>query len=382
MEATELFSAVVGYEEVFMTLGFIGFGLIGGSIAKGLKKKDPTLRIMAFSLNPSELEAAQEDGIVNVILEQAASPKIAECDMVFLCAPAEENIRYLSAVSNVMNETAILTDVSSTKEEICKAAAEMNLQDRFIGGHPMAGSEQSGYAASSDYLFSNAYYILTPLTDNQRLIDGLKQIAEQLQAIPVIVDAKKHDAAIAAVSHLPHIVASSLVNLVKGEDDEQQTMKMLAAGGFRDITRIASSSPVMWQQICQTNAAAITNVLDHYIQSLSEISECLKQQEKNAVPDQKILSLFEDARAYRNSINAKNKGAITPDYSFSVDIADEVGAISTISVILASKGISIKNIGINNARDHGEGALRIAFYEEDAKELAKQVLKRYQYDIR
>lgn len=367
-----------------MTYGFIGFGLIGGSIAKGLKKKDPSLRIMAFSRNPSELEAAQEDGVVNIVLEQAASPKLSDCDVVFLCAPAEENLRYLKQIVPLMKEGAILTDVSSTKTAICQEAKALGLGHLFIGGHPMAGSEQSGYQASSDYLFANAYYIITPISDDARLTDCLMGIAAQLQAIPILVDAERHDEAIAAVSHLPHIVASSLVNLVKEQDDDDQTMKTLAAGGFRDITRIASSSPVMWEQICRTNAGAITDILDCYIGMLQSVSDTLKgnQDEAGAAASEKIFEMFASSRDYRNSINAKNKGAITPDYSFSVDIADEVGAISTISVILASKGISIKNIGINNARDHGEGALRIAFYEEETEELAKQVLKRYQYDIR
>lgn len=374
-----------------MTYGFIGFGLIGGSLAKGLKKNDPSIRILAYSRNPSELEAAQEDGLVNIVLDSADSPKLASCDVVFLCAPAEENLKYLAVIAPLLKEGAVLTDVSSTKSAICAQAKALGLNN-FIGGHPMAGSEQSGYKASTDYLFSNAYYIITPVTDDARLSDVLTGIATKLQAIPIVVSAEKHDASIAAVSHLPHIVASALVNLVKERDDEMQTMKTLAAGGFRDITRIASSSPTMWQQICKTNAAAIDETLNAYIDMLRAVSEMLKQEvaleEKGDAnlsetdPTAPIYELFASSRSYRNSISAKNKGAITPDYSFSVDIADEVGAISTISVILASKGISIKNIGINNARDHGEGALRIAFYEEEAEELAKQVLARYQYDIR
>lgn len=360
------------------TIGFIGFGLIGGSLAKGLKKKHPELRIMAYSHNPSELEVAQEDGIVNVVLNDALSPKLTECDMIFLAAPVEHNIEYLKPVSELMKEGAILTDVSSTKTEICERAKELGLGDRFIGGHPMAGSEQSGYKAATDYLFSNAYYIISPISENQRLIDALKTVAADLQAISIVVDPVKHDKSIAAVSHLPHIVASSLVNIVKESDDKNHTMKTLAAGGFRDITRIASSSPEMWEQICDTNAKPLVEILDRYITMLQGISTSLKKD----TSDKTILHMFESSREYRNSIDAKNKGALTPDYGFSIDIADEVGAISTISVILASKGISIKNIGINNARDHGEGALRISFYQEEAEERAREILTHYQYDIR
>lgn len=359
-----------------MTLGFIGFGLIGGSIAKGLKKKEPGLRIMAFSKNPSELEAAQEEGLVNVVLEQADSPRLSECELIFLCAPAEDNIAYLEKIAPLLAEGALLTDVSSTKLDICERAKALGLGARFVGGHPMAGSEQSGYAASTDYLFSNAYYIITPISEESGPVERLKELAQKLQALPIVVDAQAHDEAVAAVSHLPHLIASSLVNLVQDTDNEAQLMKTLAAGGFRDITRIASSSPAMWEQICRTNAGPISAALSAYIERLQGILGILSS------PDDAVYRMFERSRDYRNSLSSINKGAIGADYSFSVDIADEVGAISTISVILASKGISIKNIGINNARDHGEGALRIAFYEEEAEQKAREVLKRYQYDIR
>ena len=242
----------------------------------------------------------------------------------------------------------------------------------------MAGSEQTGYAAATDYLFSNAYYIITPISENPALVDALRNVATTLGAIPIVVNAEKHDAATAAVSHLPHIIASSLVNIVKDSDDETQLMKTLAAGGFRDITRIASSSPEMWEQICDTNSKPLVELLDRYIAELQDISASLKKD----ASDQKILHMFESSRAYRNSISAKNKGVLSADYSFSVDIEDEVGAISTISVILASKGVSIKNMGINNSRDHGEGALRISFYDEESEEKARKVLERYRYDIR
>lgn len=361
------------------TLGFIGFGLIGGSIAKGLKKKDPSIRIMAYARNTSNLEVAQEDGIVNVVLDSPYSERLSECDIIFLCAPVETNIAYMEIIAPLMKEGAVLTDVGSAKIAVCEKAKELHLEDRFIGGHPMAGSEQTGYKAATDYLFSNAYYIITPISDaHPELVDTLRRVATTLQAIPLVMDAKTHDASVAAVSHLPHVIASSLVNIVKESDDSNHTMKMLAAGGFRDITRIASSSPEMWEQICDTNSQPLVEILDRYIAMLTDISSSLKKEKS----DQKIYHMFESSREYRNSIDAKNKGLLSGDYSFSVDIADEVGAISTISVILASKGISIKNIGINNARDHGEGALRISFYEEEAKEKAYAVLKRYQYDLR
>ncbi len=361
------------------TIAFIGFGLIGGSIAKGLRKRDPELRIMAFSKNRSELELSQEEGILNLILDRPDAEPIADCDFVFLCAPVRDNVLLLEKLAPLLKEGAVLTDVGSTKTEICERAIALQLSHCFIGGHPMAGSEQSGYRASTDYLFSNAYYILCPISeDHPELGEKLSKLSSLLSAIPILSDFREHDRAVAAVSHLPHLIASSLVNLVRESDDEKKLMMRIAAGGFRDITRIASSSPSLWEQICESNAGPLSEVLDRYILSLSALSLHLKGERREL----SLLSLFESSRSYRDALSSQNRGALSPDYSFSVDIEDEVGAISTISVILASKGISIKNIGINNARDHGEGALRISFYEEEAMEKALTVLERYRYDLR
>ena len=153
-------------------------------------------------------------------------------------------------------------------------------------------------------------------------------------------------------------------------------MKQVAAGGFKDITRIASASPEMWQQICMTNSGPIVSILERYIGSLNQILEELKSKDGDSV-----YQLFEESRNYRNSITDRVKGSIEPAYAFSVDVADEVGAISTIAVILAAKGISIKNIGINNNREHGEGALKIVFYDEASMNAAWERLEKYKYEM-
>ncbi len=153
-------------------------------------------------------------------------------------------------------------------------------------------------------------------------------------------------------------------------------MKRLAAGGFKDITRIASSSPEMWEQICMTNTGPIREMLNAYITSLQQILKSLHQQDSAA-----IYELFDQSRTYRNSISDVSKGSVLPDYSFTVDIVDEPGSISTLAVILSARGINIKNIGINHNREHGEGALRITFYEESAMNAAWEQLKKYNYEL-
>lgn len=356
------------------TVAFIGFGLIGGSIAKGLKRDNPRTRIMAYMRTRSKLEQAKADGVVDVILD-AADERLSQCDIIFLCTPVEYNSEYLRKIRPFLKDGAFITDVGSTKLDIHRTVEALGFEDVFVGGHPMAGSEKTGYENASDHLLENAYYIITPTKKSrQEDVERLIAAAEAIKAIPIVLDYQKHDLIVAAISHLPHLVASSLVNLVHDNDGPDEMMKRLAAGGFKDITRIASASPVMWEQICSANRGPIAFIMEKYIASLNAVLDEVRRGDSDA-----IFKLFEDSMNYRNSFTAASKGSLSPDYSFSVDILDEPGAISIISAILAAKGISIKNIGINHNREHGEGALRITFYEEEAMQAAWDNLRHRNY---
>ncbi|MCC8027764.1 MAG: prephenate dehydrogenase [Clostridium sp.] len=368
-------------------IGFIGLGLIGGSIARGIKRARPDVKIKAYMRTRSRLEQAREDGIVDVIMD-GIGEELRECDLIFLCTPVEYNARYLSGIRPFLKKGALITDVGSTKTGIHEEILRQGLTDVFVGGHPMAGSEKTGYENSTDHLLENAYYIVTPPSgqsngssqeireNGDRNTRRIVAVAETIGAIPLVLDYREHDKVVAAISHLPHLVASSLVNLVRDRDTEAGTMKQVAAGGFKDITRIASSSPEMWEQICMTNVEPIAEILEAYIASLSRVLAEIKGHDSRAV-----YRLFETSRDYRNSITDRAKGSVEPSYEFTVDVADEVGAISTISVILAAKGISIKNIGINNNRERGEGVLKIAFYDEAAMEAAWKQMEKYKYEM-
>ena len=371
------------------TIAFIGLGLIGGSLAKGIKRARPDIRIMAYMRTRSKLEQAKKDGIVDVILD-GIDEQLKECDLIFLCTPVEYNAQYLSKIRSYLKPGALITDVGSTKTDIHEEILRQGLTDYFVGGHPMAGSEKTGYENATDHLLENAYYIVTPpegldqsgsetgnippkYAENANRIIA---VAQTVGAIQLVLDYREHDKVVAAISHLPHLVASSLVNLVKDADSPAGTMKRVAAGGFKDITRIASSSPEMWEQICMTNVEPIADMLERYIGSLQDILSEIKGHQGEA-----IYKLFEKSRDYRNTITDRAKGSVEPSYAFSVDVVDEVGAISTIAVILAAKGISIKNIGINNNRERGEGALKIEFYDEASMTAAWKRLEYYKYEM-
>ena len=307
------------------------------------------------------------DGICDIEDE-----RLYNCDYLFLCAPVEFNVEYMEKIKDSLGENCILTDVGSVKSIIHEKVTELGLEGKFIGGHPMAGSERSGFSNSSDHLLENAYYIITP--GGEVALDRISDFTElvsSLGAIPLVLTAEEHDFITAGVSHLPHIVASALVNLVNLLDNDAQYMKMIAAGGFRDITRIASSSPVMWEQICLENQKNISTVLDEFIRMLIQIRCSIDNREAD-----NIFDMFASSKDYRDSIDIVDNSLIPRSYVLYIDVADEAGAIATIATILATEKVSIKNI-----REFEDGVLKIEFYTDAALEQAKVLLTKRNYKI-
>ena len=357
--------------------GFIGLGLIGGSLAKALKKIDSGCKIAAFTRTKATTQKALEAGDIDAICTSTHDPLFSQCDYIFLCAPVGNNIAALDDLKQVLNPDCILTDVGSVKTNIHEAVIRLGLTKQFIGGHPMTGSEKAGFSNAKEHLFENAYYILTPSADvPEGWVKRYHDLAAALGSIPLVLDYKEHDYITAAVSHLPHVIAASLVNTVHNLDSREEHMKLIAAGGFKDITRIASSSPEMWEQICLYNNENISKVMDEFIRLLTEARDRM-----NAADGAHIYKMFEDSRDYRDSFSSASLGTIKKTYRIYCDIIDESGAIATIATTLAVNGISIKNIGIVHNREFEEGVLRIEFYEEEPSKKAAEVLRQHHYQV-
>jgi len=369
--------AALSEEKLMTTIGYIGLGLIGGSIARAIRKIHPDYRQAAYSRTRASVDEAIADGVIDVALDQF-DPRFSECSIIFLCAPVRTNIGYFDFLKDVCGPDTILTDVGSVKGETMKAASEHGIGSRFIGGHPMAGTEKTGYANSTDTLLENAFYFITPGKDcPQELTERYENLIRSIRSLPIVTTPEEHDYIVAGVSHLPHIVASGLVNSVKNLDTDDERMKLVAAGGFRDITRIASSSPDMWQQICLANRDAILKVLDYYISFMDHARTFIQDGDA-----EKLHAMFSSSKNYRDSIDDVRKGSVPRLYLLYVDIADEPGAIATITTMLAMNQINIRNIGILHNRDFEEGALRIEFYEEKARDSANEILSRRNYHVR
>lgn len=282
-----------------ITIGFLGLGLIGGSIARSIRKNFPSCRIIVYSRRKNEdLLQGQKDGIISDIT-YSIDAHFSECDIIFLCAPVLQNIQFLEQLKPLINKTCIITDVGSVKGNIHKEVERLELEAQFIGGHPMAGSEKTGFANSSEDLLQDSYYLLTPCkTTAEEKVLFLKKILSGTGAIFATVDSGLHDDITAAISHVPHIVAASLVNMVRENDTPNELMKVFAAGGFKDITRIASSSPEMWESICLSNADSIDHFLSLMIDELTKMRSYIANEQGD-----EINRFFASSREYRDSIH-------------------------------------------------------------------------------
>ncbi|WP_051437714.1 prephenate dehydrogenase [Eubacterium xylanophilum] len=281
-------------------IGFIGLGLIGGCVARCIKKASPSTEIIAYNnrypdVKPG-LKQALEDGVISR-LEKSIEDGFGDCDIIFLCAPVRINVEYLAKLKNIIKPDCIITDVGSVKSNIHAAVTELGMEENFIGGHPMAGTEKTGYENSSVDILTGAFYLLTPTGKTPEFfIDTMKEIIDCCKCRAFVLEPGDHDMAAAAISHVPHVLSYALVNTVQDNDNEQQYMKQFAAGGFRDMTRIAASSPEMWQSIVLSNKDCIIEFMNSYIGQLEAFKKMLDEDDEKAIYD-----FFKKSKEYRDT---------------------------------------------------------------------------------
>lgn len=282
---------------LFDTVAVVGVGLIGGSLAMAAKRRGVARRIIGIGRSEQKLMRAKILGAIDeysLDIEQGA----AEADLIILCTPVRLVAPTLQRMAASLKEGAIITDAGSTKREVVEQCEAVTPPGRFfVGGHPMAGSEQTGVNAARADLFVGATYALTPGAGTDLAALGkMTEFAGALGAHVEILDPAEHDQVVSVISHLPHAIASALMRLA--EDSHRQTGKTfgLAAGSFRDLTRIADSSPELWRDICLTNADSIAESIDGLQQILEGLKSSLVARDGEA-----IERFFEQARQVRET---------------------------------------------------------------------------------
>ncbi|WHH56894.1 prephenate dehydrogenase [Petroclostridium sp. X23] len=352
----------------------IGLGLIGGSIAKALKERCGIDKIIGIDNNDNTLQQAIDEGIISVALNDV-STEMHQSDIVFVCTPVNKTIEWIQKAASVVPHHCIITDVGSTKAHLINQVEKLPEMFHFIGGHPMAGSEQSGYMSSKSHLFENAYYIISPCEKSTHDdIQILKELAECFGSIPIEIPPELHDKVTGAISHVPHIISAALVNMVKDLDTSGQYMQKLAAGGFKDITRIASSNPEMWHNICFSNKDAILDILDVYLGLLNTYKTYIE-----TLNGHEVFQFFADAKEFRDSFPSKVTGLIPGTYELSVDVVDKPGIIGEVATILGKNDINIKNINISNSREYEGGVLIISLPNRVSMDKSYEILIKYGY---
>ncbi|MDZ5471209.1 prephenate dehydrogenase (plasmid) [Bacillus sp. 31A1R] len=352
----------------------IGLGLIGGSLALCVKERHPKATIIGYDINGEQCRLAKMLGVIDEIASSIESVA-TEADLILLATPVREAERVIDSLSKLpLKDNVIISDAGSTKDIIVqKAACLKDKNITFIGGHPMAGSHKSGVTAAKAILFENAFYLLTPEDHiDPRIIDELKEWLAGTKAKFLIVSPEEHDYLTGVISHFPHVIAASLVHQAQQTSHDQKLVTRLAAGGFRDITRIASSSPEMWRDISLHNKKVLLSLLGRWQNEMNKIEKIITEEN-----GEELLNYFFQAKQFRDDLPIKEKGAIPAFYDLFVDVPDYPGVISEITGYLAEERISITNIRILETREDINGVLVISFQTEEDRERANQCIGSY-----
>lgn len=342
----------------------VGLGLIGASLAKCIKNQHPTYHLIGWDALASTRVAALEQQIVDEIPTDFASGA-SQANYIILAVPVKTSLNYLQELAQISLQSNILvSDVGSTKQEITDFATRFSFD--FIGGHPMAGSHKSGIQAANDALFENAYYIFTPLANTKHRVSELIDLVKGTKAKQIILSAQEHDQITGMLSHFPHILAAALVNQADSFNQLHPNAKRLAAGGFRDITRIASSDPKMWTDILLSNQNFLIQLIDQWQVNMEQIKNWLLSANQS-----EIFHFFENAKDTRDRLPIHSNGAIPGFHDLFVDVPDKPGVIAEVTSLLGQENLSIINIKILETREDIIGVLQITFKTQNDLEKAK-----------
>ena len=353
------------------TIYIAGLGLIGASMALGIKRDHPDYEILGYNRSQASRDIALERGMIDRATDNFAS-FAPLADIIILSLPIQQTLDFIEKLASLdLKEGVIISDAGSTKSAIV-ATADKCFADkpvRFVGAHPMAGSHKTGAASADVNLFENAYYIFTPSSlTTQDTLEEMKGLLSGLHARFIEIDATEHDRVTSQISHFPHILASGLMEQTASYAEEHEMARRFAAGGFRDMTRIAESEPGMWTSILLSNRETIIERIEDFKGRLDEIEQAISKGDEN-----QIWNFFNQAREQRQAMEIHKRGGVDSSYDLYVDVPDEEDVILRILELL--RGTSLVNIHINEEnREDVHGILQILFKNAQDLKRAEQVI--------
>jgi len=361
----------------FRRIAVVGVGLIGGSFAAATRALPKPPRVSGIDVDSDTRAYALEHGVV----DEALSPEEAleagvfgpgGADLVVLATPAAIVESWLERLGDAAY-AGVVTDVASTKSAVIAAAERALGPDAaFVGGHPMAGSEQSGIQAASADLFRGAYYVLAPTEHtDMNAYRRVHSFVASLGARVISVDARAHDEAVAIVSHVPHVTASALVELAKAHAGQGDELLRLAAGGFKDTTRIAAGSPELWTGICLDNADALAEGLDELRAVLGEFEEAVRKHDARSV-----YEWLARAAEVRRSLPAQWVPATERLTELLIPVVDRPGVISEVTTAVGRAGCNIEAIEIDHVSEDSAVLVLVLTDEGDLDKLLEDLTGR------
>lgn len=347
-----------------LTVGIIGLGLIGGSLALALKANcADECQVAGVDINKLTLQRAQEMGIVDTVIDNW---DVSSCDIIFICSPLPTIPELLARIRPSLKVGTLVTDVGSVKSPVMQWFAQaLPPGVTGIGGHPMAGSDKSGITAADGHLFENAVWVLTPPAEGASAeLANLTQLLAATGAAIRVMSADKHDDAVSHVSHLPHLTAVCLVNTLQNGEEYLS----LAGGGLRDTTRIASSEPELWADILLNNRGRVIDDIDTLVEKLLEMRHTLSSSQRA-----QLVNQLQSARDIREHIPQRRESLLHSADVIAM-VPDQPGIIGHLGLLLGDAGININDMQVLGVRDENEGSLRLAIPEKQAKQ-AVELLK-------
>lgn len=345
-------------------ISILGLGLIGGSIARALKNSDQDFEIRAFD-KPETLGKALNDRVIDSELKNIHESLAG--DLIFVCLPVDEALKAFETLIPLLKPGQIITDVCGVKSVFQEIWNRSGSKGIYSGGHPMTGKESSGYENSDPYLFENSVYILSENESNGG-IEPLIEVIKLLGARIKFLNPKVHDIVVASVSHLPQLMAVSLINSASLKENDINFFDF-AAGGFRDMTRIASSDYKIWDAVFRHNKKNVLMAIDNFINDLLVLKKLVASGESES-----IAGKFENARIRRDEIPRNTKGFINTLFDLFVNVKDEPGVLAKLTTLLFENGIDIKDLELLKVRQGSGGTFRISFETESAHSKAKDLL--------
>ena len=361
---------------LYRCAGIVGTGLIGGSLGLALRAEGAAERVIGYDRDGGMLSLALGCGAV----EEAAasiSELAGECDLIFIAVPVRAIPDVLAELATVAGPGVTISDVGSVKEHVVERAAEVLPGGcNFIGGHPLAGSEQSGVEFSDPQLFRDAYYVLTPGADcDDDAYSRLHALLTSIGARVIAMDPRLHDRAVSVISHLPHIMAMALMNLALDRAGEYPLLR-LAAGGFRDMTRIAASDSGLWLDILMENREAVEESLESCIAAMRRIGELLQEGQ-----EEELVRWMENASSGRQSLAPALRDSLAGYYNVVLAVDDRPGVISDVTLTVGEMGINIADLELVHPLESGQGILRLSINGEDEARQATEALRNKGYRV-